>query len=264
MSAQLKDMLTSVADEQRARVDARRPETELDAYVRAIRPRRAARRAGLAATALVGVGLAGAGYLVLGSPSRTVGPAVDTPTPEATALVPDPDAIAGEPGWTVAGAVIDPSARAMAIAEVAGAPAGESVACGAVDAFGRLEGGDGWAPSVPQDLGAFVGRSGSATAVHLRSIGYAPDADAYLVNLKSIAETCAADLESAGVQAVVSRVAFTALPGEAVQVSIPAGGSDWTLTVHVDGEAAIAIVADPGAEVTALDVIAAWVEGAVG
>ncbi|MDN4477244.1 hypothetical protein QQX10_04450 [Demequina sp. SYSU T00039] len=264
MSTQLKDMLTSVAEEERARVDAAHRDGDTDAYVRTIRPRRAARRAGVAAVALVGVGVAGAGYLALGPSGTSLDPAVETPTPTPAALVSDPDAVAGEPGWTVADVVISPGVTAMTAAEAVGAAAADSVACGSLESFAALAGGTDASVGAAKNLGAFVGESGAATGVRLRSFESVEDAQTYLGDLESIAGRCVTDLEGEGMQARASRIALTGLPGEAVTATLPAGESVWRLDVHVIGADAVAIVTEPGADVAALDVIAAWVEGAVG
>ncbi|MDN4491173.1 hypothetical protein QQX13_10045 [Demequina sp. SYSU T00068] len=267
MNPDLGTLMDAVVAEERATFDFEHPADDAVLYSRVISPLRRARR--LAPVAVLGVLLALAvpGLALIGlagsDATTTTAPAAPSvaASPAGSAAVGDPEAVAGEAGWTVAGLVINPRGAAAPLADSVGPVVEEPVACGALEAFGRLVGrADGTAPV---HLGAFVSSGGGANDVHVRSFATAGIAAEYVGELWRIARRCADEMGGWGVAMTVARVDAAGLPGDGVAVAIPVPFTEdaWRLQVYVDGASAIAVVSDPTAADRALSITRDWAAG---
>ena len=261
MSDELRADLDGVIEQERRRFGGAHRGNETTLYVRAITPRRWARRAAFVVPALlVAVGVS---VVAASRDDAALEPAAEvasaSPMPTASA---DPDARPGEAGWTVGSLTIDPRVTARPVTESAGWVFAESQYCLALETFGRLRGGTdappGWHP------GGFASSSGAVIDLHVREMPTAEAAAHYLRDLMPIARRCVEDLAAEWVDASVSRAEIAGVPGEAVRFEAAAGvlaDESWRLWVHVDGATLVAAVAEPGAPAREADIVAAWLAG---
>lgn len=265
MNPELSELLDEVVDRERVAFDVEHPADDSALYSRVISPiRRVRRLAPLAAVAVLAM-IAVTGLALAGLARPALEVAADPASPAASSagrmLLSDPDAVAGEAGWTVNGRVIDPYASASPALATVGPVFGESVACGALEAFGRLIGHPDGSTAV--HLGAFPEPEGAANDVHLRTFATALDAESYVAELWRITRRCTEDLAEWDVDVEAAHVGVTGVPGEAVALAVPVPVTDeaWRLWVHRDGRAVLAVTTDPGAADLGAAITLDWSEG---
>ncbi|WP_062318299.1 hypothetical protein [Demequina maris] len=261
MSDELREALEEAADDERRSFAADHRGEEAGLYLRAIVPRRRARRLVPAVAAVLAASFIGVGMMASG-PERDDAAPMGASASATASVESNPEAMPGERGWTVGGLAIDPGASAMTLSAAVGDVSGASSACPALEVFGRLEGGSDWSTGV--HVGAFVRGDGAANDLHVRRFENVDVATRYLSELKRIADTCADALAEWGTVASVIRYRLDGLDGEVVAVAVQVRGSRdaWRLEVYVDGVEAIAVVVDPGAPDLGTAIIRAWARGA--
>ncbi|WP_062516873.1 hypothetical protein [Demequina gelatinilytica] len=258
MSRDLGDALADALDGADGRAD-KGPHAGVDLYVRAVAATRSARRARWLAAA---AGLAVAVTLAMSlSGDDGQGPAAAPSAAPAAAprAVADPDARPGEAGWTVAGVTIDPRGAAEPIGPDSVLPHALSQYCLALDAFARLvgavDGTEAWHP------GAFVGVSGAALDLHVRTFDNARIAAEYVDEARVIGGRCVADLDARWVDATLTHSGGSDADDEALWLAVATGEGAvdaWRLRMQREGSTVVAAVAEPGATDRTLAIVRAW------
>ncbi|WP_062529038.1 hypothetical protein [Demequina rhizosphaerae] len=255
MTDKLTGMLLDSLDKESRRFADQHRGDETSLYERAIGPRRRHRRIAQAAG-----GVAAVGVVALGAYGFVVPHGDDAVSNPSSNLEIERRARDWEPP-----ADLQADGSAAGLIETWGIAPDVAPACATLDELARLEGLP-WLGGEPVAVGAVGAEDAAVGGVTARGFASAEDGRAYLEAIDRAAAGCREQGAQAGIEVEARDLGIGAVPGDGVRVDVTGGAADgaWVAWVHLDGDEAVAVVAEPGAEDLAAPIIAAWFTAAAG